>query len=421
MENKQEIENKEETINKEAESLKDKSGKSRTTPFFIILCLLMAGLTVFTALTAFRTGGENKALAEKVDALSGSVGRLSDRVKQSMGIYEPEDESEDDIVIAGQFKIQSTLPISDAYKSGDTSALDDRQKETLAMASEVLDKIITDGMSDYEKEYAVYIWLTTQMENETGHLTVISTAADDSGNPYGVLKYRKAVCAGYATTFRLFMQMMGIDCKVVHSNERGHSWDLVNLDGDWYHVDCYMDSGTGNCRNFNMNDGACAIGHEWCREYFPKAEGEKYSYAMMNSTELDSFYDIPTWAKGLIEDEKSVGSCYFKQRIAPEDEAAAAHLADTLVETLGNSEMYGSEMYFEKTWSESDERGYVFTLYIQKSGEDDPVEDVDPEIEKKINASIVDAFGEDIFIVNYYDGEEEYGNALVDDMITIKG
>ena len=41
---------------------------------------------------------------------------------------------EDDVTIAGEYKIVSTKAISDAYISGDTSALDDRQKETLDMA-----------------------------------------------------------------------------------------------------------------------------------------------------------------------------------------------------------------------------------------------------------------------------------------------
>ena len=141
---------------------------------------------------------------------------------------------EDDVVIAEDYTILSTLPISDAYRSGDRSALTDKQKETLDMASEVLDQIITEGMDDYAKEEAVYLWMTKNLAADSGLLLVIPSTHADCDNPYGVLKFHNAVCVGYATTFRLFMQMLGIPCMVVHNSERYHSWDLVQLDGGWY-------------------------------------------------------------------------------------------------------------------------------------------------------------------------------------------
>ena len=45
-----------------------------------------------------------------------------------------EETKEDGVEIAGGYTIESTLPISDAYKSGDRSALTDKQKETLDLA-----------------------------------------------------------------------------------------------------------------------------------------------------------------------------------------------------------------------------------------------------------------------------------------------
>ena len=56
-------------------------------------------------------------------------------------------EQEDDVVIAQNYTIKSTTHISDAYKSGDTSQLDDRDKETLAMAKDVIKENIKDSMT----------------------------------------------------------------------------------------------------------------------------------------------------------------------------------------------------------------------------------------------------------------------------------
>ena len=138
---------------------------------------------------------------------------------------------EDDVAVGGEYYIRSTLPISDAYRSGDASALDARQAETLSMASAVLEEIIVEGMTDYEKEKAVYDWMCANLGHEGGVTTVVPTASEYSAAPYGVLKYGQAVCVGFATTFRMFMQMLGIDCMVVHNSY--HSWDLVSLDGEW--------------------------------------------------------------------------------------------------------------------------------------------------------------------------------------------
>lgn len=49
------------------------------------------------------------------------------------------------------------------------------------------------------------------------------------------------------------MQMMDIECKVVHTTDRIHSWDEVKLDGEWYHTDIYSDAGSPNYSHFNMN------------------------------------------------------------------------------------------------------------------------------------------------------------------------
>ena len=96
------------------------------------------------------------------------------------------------------------------------------------------------------------------------------TAPEYSAEPYGVLEYGAAVCVGFATTFRLFMQMMDIDCMVVHNSY--HSWNLVNLDGDWYHTDIYSDVGRGNYANFNMTDEMCSNGHNWDNNLLPRRQ-----------------------------------------------------------------------------------------------------------------------------------------------------
>ena len=200
---------------------------------------------------------------------------------------------EDGVVILDQYEIVSTLPISEAYRSGNTNGLSAKDKETLELASAVLKEIITEDMTPYEKEKAVYDWMAKELSYDTGALQVVPQTSADCDNPYGTLKYHNAVCVGYATTFRLFMQMLDIPCMVVHNTERYHSWNLVQIEGNWYHVDIYSDQGVGSYANFNMNDELAAVSHDWDRDFFPAATSLEYNYAYQNRVSVKDIYQIP--------------------------------------------------------------------------------------------------------------------------------
>ena len=149
---------------------------------------------------------------------------------------------EDGFVVGGDYEIRSTTHISDAYKNGDDSQLSEADKETLEMAKEVLDEVIEDGMDNYEKEHAVYKWMVENLGGNNNYGGVISRPGRSTRafTPHDVLASRDAVCVGYATTFRLFMNMLGMDVHIVHNEY--HSWDLIKLDDGWYHVDIYSDA-----------------------------------------------------------------------------------------------------------------------------------------------------------------------------------
>lgn len=244
---------------------------------------------------------------------------------------------EDFVKIAESYEIKPTTQISDAYKSGDTSELTDKEKETLDMAKDAIKEMkIKDGMSDYEKEKAVYDWMTESLQQDQGALTVIPATQEDCDNPYGVLKYHNAVCVGYATTFRMFMQMMDIECRVVHNNERYHSWDVVKLDGDWYITDIFSDAGNGNYAHFNMTDDIWGRDQTWDHDYFPAATSLKYNMAYQNKVTVDSIYDLPKALRKAMD--KKLGSVMigFKQKIEEKDATVASTIATLVDEQLMN-------------------------------------------------------------------------------------
>ena len=303
---------------------------------------------------------------------------------------------ENDVTVGGEYVIKATTQISDAYKSGNASNLSDKDKETLGLAKSVLDEIITDGMSDYEKELAVYEWMTANIGFDSGSMTVIP---DDESkpvdNPNGVLKNHEAVCVGYATAFRLFMQMLDIDCMVVHDSYLSHSWDLVKLDGQWYHTDIYSDAGSsaGNFSHFNLNDETMMNSQEWNTDFFPAAIGYKYNYAYVNRTQCSDIYELPKLVRAALDAQQGVVGLDFGKDVSDD----IYDLADTIMNRVEDEVVFnaGCGVSFSWYWLDAGDDN-VFCVYISYEKTEEP--DVDPgvadETRQKIDDAVNKAFGD---------------------------
>ncbi len=141
-------------------------------------------------------------------------------------------------------EVYDTSPIVSAYLSGDRSGLDELQTAILDKASEVIGEVVSEGMSDYEKELAIHDHIIANCEYDSGALALIPDPGEHSSDPYGVLYDGKAICLGYTTTFRMFMDMVGIPCETVYSRDNEddeHTWNIVTLDGAPYYVDITWD------------------------------------------------------------------------------------------------------------------------------------------------------------------------------------
>ena len=368
--------------------------KTTRTALIIVSVLLVIGLAASCTLGALalsRIDSQAAKITELSSTLASAIGSNSDTVTQ-----------EDDVTVGGQYMIRSTLPISDAYKSGDTSALDEKQLETLNMASKVLDEIITEDMTPYDKEKAVYDWMCANLAHEGGVTVVIPTAPEYSAEPYGVLKYGAAVCVGFATTFRLFMQMMDIDCMVVHNSY--HSWNLVNLDGDWYHTDIYSDVGRGNYANFNMTDEMCSNGHNWDTNFFPAANGLTYCYAYRSAQELTDIYTLPAAVREVL-DADSVRNLYFIMDADKHtQQVVSALLSSTDSAFMTYAEQNGREMWMEYNMQAVNGKVLLsinITDYSDVSEE--PTEELTEDEYARIGEAVTGAFGD---VYSEYDSGE---------------
>ena len=124
-----------------------------------------------------------------------------------------------------------------------------RSRAATAQALEAIDQCVQPGMSDYEIAKALhdYVVLNTAYGFPSD---VPRPTAVYSG--YFSLLWGCGVCTDYAMAYQLLMDMAGIPCGMV--TNASHAWNIVQLDGEWYHVDTTWDDPTPNREGYVRYD-----------------------------------------------------------------------------------------------------------------------------------------------------------------------
>ena len=103
---------------------------------------------------------------------------------------------------------------------------------------QLVDQANTLCQTDLEKVFYVHEWLVQNIAYDREHL---SDDVQDDHDLRGALLEGTAVCDGYAKTYALTLRKLGITGVLVTSKDIGHAWNMVELDGNWYQVDCTWD------------------------------------------------------------------------------------------------------------------------------------------------------------------------------------
>lgn len=86
--------------------------------------------------------------------------------------------------------------------------------------------------SDLEKIIFTHDYLCQNYEYDTT-LTI--------HDAYNFFKEKKGVCQSYTLTFNGIMKALGIESSVASSDSMTHIWNVVKLNGKWYHIDVTWD------------------------------------------------------------------------------------------------------------------------------------------------------------------------------------
>ena len=141
----------------------------------------------------------------------------------------------------------STILVIDYQYTPEEAAEKRKQDaEEQAAVDGAIASCVTDGMSDYEIAKALHDYLALNCEYDmryySGGMPSISYTA------YGALVNRMAVCQGYALAYQELLAQCGIESEYVSGWGNGgrHGWNIIQIDGEWYHVDVTWDDPTPN-------------------------------------------------------------------------------------------------------------------------------------------------------------------------------
>ena len=104
---------------------------------------------------------------------------------------------------------------------------------------QIVNEVITSDMSQLDKASVLHDWLT---DHACYDLTF------SYYGPEGVLLHGTGVCQSYSEAYKLLLDEVGIECRVLTGHARkidgtieSHAWNLVKIDGKWKHVDVTWD------------------------------------------------------------------------------------------------------------------------------------------------------------------------------------
>ncbi|MGN1342880.1 MAG: transglutaminase domain-containing protein [Bacilli bacterium] len=134
------------------------------------------------------------------------------------------------ISYGGDYKIGIT--INRAYSEDDIAKIN-------AVVDRVINEKITNSMPIKEKIRVIHDYIIDNTEYDKLKYDNKNDNTYKSNTAYGVLIQGYGTCNGYADTMAIFLNKLNVINYKISNDE--HIWNLVYLDGKWYHLDLTWD------------------------------------------------------------------------------------------------------------------------------------------------------------------------------------
>lgn len=157
----------------------------------------------------------------------------------------------------------------------------DMTAEQNALVKGMVKQIVSampNGLSEVEKVKYVNDYIVTNTKYNLN-------SKESPYTPYSILMNGEGVCEGYALTALLLLEELNIESKYISGEVTSgelHAWNLVKLDGEWYHLDVTWNDPVPDQGNkvfynyFLISDKQISKDHFWDTSKFPETASEGY-------------------------------------------------------------------------------------------------------------------------------------------------
>ena len=138
----------------------------------------------------------------------------------------------------------------------------------------------TDG-SDYQKALWLHDWLLNQMEYDRS----LKWSSAESALTRGL-----GTCQAYESAYSMLLSAAGIKNAETRDTGDAHTWNAIELDGEWYQVDCTWDDSNNHWYDFDqkrlyfgLTDELMAVAHPKFSEVYSKSDYRTPSTSLKNN------------------------------------------------------------------------------------------------------------------------------------------
>jgi transglutaminase-like putative cysteine protease len=197
---------------------------------------------------SFEYGGNREELSEQIGSLLKEAFAEDDYTAYNVESY---------LYTIRTWGTSAKIKLSVTYRESalETAAVDERIRQTLPA-------ILEGAATDRQKARAIHDWIVTHVAYDTSLQRYTA---------YDALMSGSAVCQGYTLLAHRMMAFAGLESKIVEGTvaSGSHVWNLVHIDGEWYHMDATWDDpvpdrpGIAGETYFLKTDAEMKRDHQW--------------------------------------------------------------------------------------------------------------------------------------------------------------
>lgn len=147
--------------------------------------------------------------------------------------------------------------------------------------AEIIDATVCDGMNQWQMALAVHDYLAA-------HSIYDESLTYWEG--YDLIVRGTSVCNGYANAYMDIMNRLGVECRMTVSADGTHGWNLIKIDGNWYHVDVTWDDPVSDAKGRVMHTYFLVTDEELLADGDPSHIGWDQDISCTDTSFQDAFW-----------------------------------------------------------------------------------------------------------------------------------